>query len=171
MCHQVYVEICTDLIHRRLADQEKEGETDDPMGSDAHRQELELDALKNDMETELLAPGSLIGHYAPTISKFCHSLASFIETPLPVQISLSCALMKLMSIDGVFCQNNIRLIFTLLQHRQGSRHPCDSPLTCMQKSGERDQRESYDRNERFDDPFPKSHGAVDFASLRSLGNR
>ena len=111
------MEICADVARSKLLDPEGSNQdNDDVMGGIVNRQDMELDGLKSAVEREILNPNSLIGHYALMISTFCHSIGQFVEAPIPVQISLSFALVKLMTIDIAFCQNNIRLLFTLLKN-------------------------------------------------------
>lgn len=112
---QVYVEICGETAREAVPVDAAEDAMDDPLGGEANQRELQIDALKNTIRQELMHPDSMIGKHASIISAFCHALEAFLQAPLPVQMATSLALIKLMSIDELFCQNNIRWVFTILQ--------------------------------------------------------
>jgi len=116
---QIYVDGKAEIVRRRIVDQEEAGEDDDPMGGVTSQQEMELDNLRNLICQELLELESPVGFYSSRISKFCSCLDKFVEVPLSVQLALSFALLGFMYMDYTFCQGNLRLMFSLLQHKYG----------------------------------------------------
>jgi len=50
-----------------------EGDIAAQLGVGAAAADAELDALKEAAEAEIMAPGGLIGRYAPLVAAFCHN--------------------------------------------------------------------------------------------------
>ncbi|KAK9836505.1 hypothetical protein WJX74_001907 [Apatococcus lobatus] len=135
--HLVYTEGLVKRIRKARAEAEKtalEGKAADAsVGSGAADEDIasqvgtgksvaadaELDSLKDAVEREIVASGQLIGRWGPLVQQLCHD-RNLLMCQADVCSSALLALTKLMVIDAGFCEDNLQLLFTLLQARSVS---------------------------------------------------
>merc|ERR1711997_1137564 len=89
----------------------EEDEDMDVVGAQADDDEQEF--IKNICEKELLSGDSLLGLFAPLLIDICSSPIKYPESKLRAAATLSLA--KFMLISEKFCENNLQLLFTLLE--------------------------------------------------------
>ncbi|KAK9839654.1 hypothetical protein WJX81_003584 [Elliptochloris bilobata] len=86
------------------------------LGVGAAAADAELDALKETAEAEILAPSGLIGRIAPLVAAFCHNRA-LLGAHVALRGAALLALARLMCTSAQFCDDNLRLLVTLLHTR------------------------------------------------------
>lgn len=78
-----------------------------------------IDSLSERAEKEIVSGGSteknIIGHCAPILPKICRNFNLMQKFP-ELQASAMLALCKLMNIDADFCEENLQLLFTVLEN-------------------------------------------------------
>ncbi|KAL0043109.1 hypothetical protein WJX79_009421 [Trebouxia sp. C0005] len=136
--HLLYVERLAKAVRKKRADAEKaaaeaqhgmglkqaaaqghDSEDEDiaaQLGVGSLAADVELDALKDTAEGEIVGMKSLLGRYAPLLAALCHNRA-LLGAHVHLRSSALLALTKLMAIDPSFCDANLALVFTLLEKR------------------------------------------------------
>lgn len=79
-----------------------------------------MENLKTSIEKEMLNSENLIGYHSSMISHICCNVVTFVELPTALQLALSFALVKFMTIDFAFCKDHLQLLFTFLHHEKTS---------------------------------------------------
>eukprot|EP00887_Chlorella_sp_A99_P003643 scaffold7.g3643.t1 len=136
--HLVYIERVSKLLRRRRMDAEKRaadeaaerargggsqgGKEDEDinaeLGVGSVAADAELDALKEESEAQVLGPRSLLRPYAQLVAALCRSRALLAADP-GLRGAALLALAKLMVVDARFCDDNLRLLFSLLKADRG----------------------------------------------------
>ncbi len=86
------------------------------VGCASRLQDAELDRLAEQLEQQLMAGGTLVGHHGGLLSEFCHQQLLLDVEPALRQAAVL-ALAQLMAVDVAYCEANVALLFTLLQNR------------------------------------------------------
>ena len=94
----------------------KEEDINAELGVGGVAADAELDAMKEESDAQLLGARGLLGPYARLVSALCHS--RLLERCDPgLRGAALLALTKLMVVDPRFCEDNLQLLFTLLQNK------------------------------------------------------
>lgn len=72
--------------------------------------------MPNLLTGQVLAKDQMLGKYGQLLSRLLH-LKSTLSAPEQLQECALLALTQLMAMDGAFCADNLRLMFTLLLQR------------------------------------------------------
>ncbi|CAG9466088.1 unnamed protein product [Pedinophyceae sp. YPF-701] len=83
--------------------------------SSSAKEDAEVDAMNQVVESQLLSTASVVGRFAPLVVQVCADTAVLARSKL-LRSSALLALTKLMAVDGRFCERNLPLVFTLLQN-------------------------------------------------------
>ncbi|XXQ38080.1 non-SMC mitotic condensation complex subunit 1, N-term [Plasmodiophora brassicae] len=78
--------------------------------------ELEVEVLKERAQAGLLDPNSIVGAIAPLLVNVIGNPSQYSDQVL--QMSASLALCKIMCVSASFCEQHLRLLFTLLQRAE-----------------------------------------------------
>lgn len=81
---------------------------------DAGCDDYELELLKEQAESSIVSPGSLIGVFGPVVVHICSNPDVFSDIGL--QASAAVALCKFVCVGSDFCEDNLQLLFTILEH-------------------------------------------------------
>ena len=100
-------------------------------------QDTQLDKVREEVDAELSAAGSMMGYWGQFVTGLCHS-PQLLGSSFALRSSALLALGKLMALDGRYCEANCSVFFTLLTiHRRWAHmsHVCRSGLLrCMHAS-------------------------------------
>ncbi|XP_022746480.1 condensin complex subunit 1 [Durio zibethinus] len=127
----VYIESCVRKIQKQKGNKEKMGsedaatagtQKDNSINAElglAASEEAVLDTLAEKAEKEIVSRSSsennLIGECAPFLSKLCRNFSLMQKYPV-LQASAMLALCRFMIIDAKFCDENLQLLFTVVEN-------------------------------------------------------
>lgn len=84
------------------------------MGLGGASADAELDELVEAAEAQILHGQTLVGRYGALLADFCMKPA-LLTANQGLQVSVLLALTKLMAVNVRFCEDNVSLLFTLLE--------------------------------------------------------